>query len=47
MTGLVSRHDKDWIIVNTTGKYSLIIEKVININFIKTASPATFGTTAK
>lgn len=29
MTGLVSRHDKDWIIVNTTGKYSLIIEKVI------------------
>ena len=32
MTGLVSRHDKDWIIVNTTGKYSLIIEKVITVS---------------
>ena len=29
MTGLVSRHDKNWIIVNTAGKYSLIIEKVL------------------
>lgn len=30
MTGLVSRHDKEWIIVNTVGKYSLIIEKVLS-----------------
>lgn len=29
MTGLVSRHDNDWIIVNTVGKYSLIIENVL------------------
>ena len=30
MAGLVSRHDKDWIVVCTSGKYSLIIEKIID-----------------
>lgn len=41
MAGLVSRHDKHWLIVNTNGRYSLIVEKVLNsshqniINFIK------------
>ena len=30
MSGLVSRHDRDWIIVCTAGKYSLLVEKVID-----------------
>ena len=30
MTGLVSRHDKNWIVVSTVGKYSLLVEKVLN-----------------
>lgn len=30
MSGLISRHDKRWIIVNTAGKMSLIIEKVLD-----------------
>lgn len=30
MTGLVSRHDKDWIVVSTTGKYMLLIEEVLD-----------------
>ena len=30
MSGIVTRHDKDWIIVATTSKYSIIIEKIIN-----------------
>ena len=32
MTGIVSRHDKDWIVVSTVGKYSLLIEQIINID---------------
>ena len=30
MSGLVSRHDKDWIVVSTTDKYMLLIREVIN-----------------
>ena len=30
MTGIVSRHDKNWILVSTSGKHMLIVEKVIN-----------------
>tara|TARA_Y100000590_G_scaffold467873_1_gene648367 strand:+ start:1444 stop:2448 length:1005 start_codon:yes stop_codon:yes gene_type:complete len=30
MSGLVSRHDKNWIVVSTTGKHMLLIEEVIN-----------------
>ncbi len=30
MTGLISRHDKKWIVVSTGGKYSLLVEKVLN-----------------
>jgi len=30
MTGIVSRHDKKWITVSTTGKHMLLIEKVLN-----------------
>tara|TARA_B110000211_G_scaffold228514_1_gene284865 strand:+ start:22468 stop:23493 length:1026 start_codon:yes stop_codon:yes gene_type:complete len=30
MTGIVIRHDNDWIVVSTSSKYSLIIEKVLN-----------------
>ena len=30
MAGLVSRHDKDWIVVCTSGKYSLLVEKIID-----------------
>jgi methionyl-tRNA formyltransferase len=30
MSGIVSRHHKDWIIVSTTGKHMLIVEKVLD-----------------
>ena len=30
MSGLVSRHDKDWLVVSTTGKHMLLVEKIIN-----------------
>ena len=30
MSGIVSRHDKDWIVVSTSGKHMLLIQKVIN-----------------
>ncbi len=30
MAGIVSRHDKKWILVSTSGKHMLIVEKVIN-----------------
>jgi len=30
MTGVVSRHDKKWITVSTTGKHMLLIEKILN-----------------
>ncbi|MAU58225.1 MAG: hypothetical protein CMC33_01015 [Flavobacteriaceae bacterium] len=30
MAGIVSRHDKDWIVVSTSGKHSLLIQEVIN-----------------
>ena len=30
MSGLVSRHDKDWIVVSTRDKYMLLIESVLN-----------------
>jgi len=30
MTGLVTRHDKKWIVVSTVDKHSLLIEKVLN-----------------
>ena len=30
MTGIVSRHDKDWITVSTSGKHMLLIETVLN-----------------
>ena len=30
MSGLVSRHDKDWIVVSTTDKYMLLIREVID-----------------
>ena len=32
MTGLISRHDKKWIVVSTSGKYSLLIEEVLDSN---------------
>ena len=32
MTGLISRHDGDWLIVSTVDKYSLIIEEINDIN---------------
>jgi methionyl-tRNA formyltransferase len=32
MSGVVSRHDKKWIVVSTTGKHMLLIEKVIDKN---------------
>ena len=32
MSGIVSRHDKNWIVVCTKSKYMLLIEKVINKN---------------
>jgi methionyl-tRNA formyltransferase len=42
MTGLVSRHDGNWIVVSTTGKYSLLIEKIIDLkgeNIISSIKP--------
>jgi methionyl-tRNA formyltransferase len=30
MSGLVSRHDKDWIVVSTSDKYMLLVESVLN-----------------
>lgn len=30
MSGLVSRHDKKWLVVSTRSKYMLLIEKVLN-----------------
>ena len=42
MTGIVSRHDKKWITVSTTGKHMLLIEKVFNsrkINIIDKIKP--------
>jgi len=42
MSGIVSRHDKDWIVVSTVGKHSLLIEKVVNSegeNIIKKIVP--------
>ncbi|MAV82145.1 MAG: hypothetical protein CMI90_01615 [Pelagibacteraceae bacterium] len=30
MSGIVSRHDGGWIVVSTTGKHMLLIEKVLN-----------------
>ena len=30
MSGIVIRHDTDWIVVSTSSKYSLLIEKVLN-----------------
>ena len=30
MSGIVSRHDKDWILVSTKSKHMLIVEKVLN-----------------
>ena len=30
MTGLVSRHDKDWIVVSTSSKHMLLIEQVLD-----------------
>ena len=30
MTGLISRHDEDWIVVSTRDKEMLLIEKVLD-----------------
>ena len=38
MTGIVSRHDKDWIVVSTKSKHMLLIEEILDIrgnNIIK------------
>ena len=32
MSGIVTRHDKKWIVVSISGKHSLLIEKVLNEN---------------
>jgi len=32
MSGIVSRHDKDWLVVSTKSKHMLIIEKVLDEN---------------
>ena len=32
MSGLISRHDTDWIVVSTTDKSMVLIEKVLNKN---------------
>ena len=29
MAGIVTRHDKNWIVVSTSGKHMLLIEKVL------------------
>ena len=42
MSGIVSRNDKDWIVVGTTGKHMLLIEKVLdrkNKNIISKIKP--------
>lgn len=42
MSGIVTRHDKDWIVVSTKEKYSLLIEDVIDEqgnNIINNISP--------
>lgn len=31
MSGIVSRHDKDWILISTKSKHMLIVEKVLNV----------------
>ncbi|MDC0917467.1 hypothetical protein OAQ42_06215, partial [Flavobacteriaceae bacterium] len=33
MSGIVSRHDGEWIVVSTASKHMLLIEKVIDANF--------------
>ena len=30
MSGLISRHDKNWIVVSTTDKYMLLIREVLD-----------------
>ena len=30
MSGIVSRHDKDWIVVSTKSKHMLLIEEVLD-----------------
>ena len=32
MSGIVTRHDKDWIVVSTRGKHMLLIEEVLDAN---------------
>ena len=32
MQGIISRHDGDWIVVSTKGKYMLLIEEVLDKN---------------
>jgi|TARA_B110000438_G_scaffold302314_1_gene359635 methionyl-tRNA formyltransferase len=32
MSGIVTRHDKNWIVVSTAGKHMLLIEEVLNEN---------------
>ena len=34
MSGIISRHDKDWIVVSTVSKHMLLIEKVLNENSV-------------
>jgi methionyl-tRNA formyltransferase len=31
MSGLISRHDKKWLVVSTTGKHMLLVEKIMNL----------------
>ena len=31
MSGIVNRHDKGWIVVSTSGKHMLLIEKVLDV----------------
>ena len=32
MTGIVTRKDKKWLVISTSGKHMLLIEKVLNKN---------------
>ena len=32
MSGIVTRHDNDWIVVATGGKYMLLVEQVLDKN---------------
>jgi methionyl-tRNA formyltransferase len=32
MSGIITRHDKKWLVVSTANRHSLLIEKVINSN---------------